>query len=253
MDKRKKIVLIVVAVVVLCIVGMRTCTKEVGHILTNILPNAALQYDHPECYSIDSVGSADEDIQSIYIEWGTGNVDMYYADVPHITWKETFVAGEPIDPNLLHYWVHDHRVDLQFCDSGRKDIRLGKKATLVKDLVVYIPLHYRFNRVNVITMNGNNTIEIDANEIDISSVNGCNTLTTRSSNNIDLHTVNGNVTLCLPDTAAFEAEVSKVNGLLTNDFECTQDGNTYICGEQSTMEVNLAVVNGIIQIQKIHD
>ncbi|MCQ2310754.1 MAG: hypothetical protein MJZ64_03280 [Paludibacteraceae bacterium] len=253
MDKRKKIILIVGALLVLCIIGMRNCTKEVGQLFTNILPKAGLHYSHPECYTTGSVGSTDQNIRNFQIEWGCGNVDVHYADVQHIVWKETLITGKPVDSNLLHYWVHDNCLDMRFCDSGRTDIRLGKSAELMKDIEVLLPRDIVLNKVEIVTINGNNTVEINANEIEVSTVNGCNTLTVRQTQKVDMHTVNGNIALFLPDTAMFEAEIGKVNGVIYNDFPCVKNGNTYVCGDPYDKHVKLHVVNGIIQIHKIHN
>lgn len=260
MDKRKKIVLIILAVVVICLLLMRGCVHLTGTVLEKFLPSAQLGYDHPELYTADTVGNTGAEVNDIEIEWGNGDVTVCYGDVEGIQWQETFLKGEKTEDNMLHYYVdtENHKLELRYCCSqyvkdGNWKISKENKSIkgLEKTLAVILPRGSQYGSIEVVGINGNHSFDVDAQNMELSAVNGSITLTTRHAEHLEMQTVNGNLTVMMPETVAFAAKLDKVNGAFYTDFNCTRDGDKYLCGSAPYTEIEMNLINGNMNIIKI--
>lgn len=258
MDRKKKIWIIVLVVVALCIVGMRACMNTVDKVMDAVLPLSKISYEHSERYVSDSVGRiAADSVSDIVVEWISGDVDIVYADVDCIEWRETYLQGTVCEESILHSYCHDGTLYLRYCASQYEDKGHWRifnsnrsNANLCKNLRVTLPRDCRFQYAKAFTVNGNTHAEIEANKVELVSVNGSNTLVTTQTPDISLRTVNGTLTVSIPDTTAFKAEVDKVNGAVYTDFACTQEGDTYSYGTEPWMNIEMKVVNGMMYINK---
>lgn len=260
MDKSKKIVLIILAVIVICLIMMRGCVHLTGIVLEKFLPSAQLGYDHPELYTVGMVGNTPKEVHNIEIEWGNGNVILCYDDVEEIQWQETFIKGEQTEENTLHYYVDtlNHKLELRYCASqyykeGNWKISKENKTIkgLEKNLSVILPRGSQYGRIEVVGINGNHSLDVDAHNMELSAVNGSITLTTRYAERMKMQTVNGNLTVMLPDSTSFVADVSKINGFFYTDFDCTRDGDRYHFGSAPYTDIEMNLINGNMNIIKI--
>lgn len=248
MTRTAKIILIVAAIAVVIAVINNVMRKYTGDIaeVVNTITQEHLQNSHPERNIKGSRGSADTMIDYVDIEWIMGEVEVQYGDVEQVCWEETYIKGSPNEDNVLCYSVEDNRLNLAFCadsDGSRK------KNNCVKQLQVTLPRDTEYRKIKVENINGNIAISSHSTEILAETVNGNATVHTFAhAQKVSMESVNGALSLYLPDTASFVAEVDKLNGSVNIDFPNTKHHNEYTVGTAPYIEVDMETINGKISI-----
>lgn len=221
MDKSKKIIIALVIVIMLCAGAVRWCIKTAEGIVDWIMPLVSLSYEHADLYTADTVGCSATEINEIEIEWINGSVEVKYADVENVSWKETYDFGDITEENMLHYWENDGRLYLRYCAPHYEDhgnwrwvLKENKRGQISKDLTVLLPINRHYDRIT-------------------------------------MKTVNGALTIHVPETLPFEAKVDKVNGTVYTEMPCTQEYNMYRWGENPQVKLSMILINGSVNILKL--
>lgn len=258
MDRSKKILLIVIIILIVCFFAMRGCVHIVGKVMNKVMPATSLSYDHPERYSIDSIGGTTLPITDIKVEWINGDIHVLYGDIDSISWCEIYTDGTPSVEDRLHYYIEDNTLAIRYCaphfeDQGhlRTFLKHRPNKSLHKELTIILPRGAYYNNVEISGINGNHFLDIDACEMDLSMINGSITLSTRQSDNIQMQTINGNLTIFAPDTSSIQVTTDKVNGAVYTEWPCSQQDNIYTCGVAPYMRIEMDVINGNMNILKL--
>jgi len=251
MDKRKKIILIIIAIVVVIGFGVKACSNKIGDVLSAV-SSPDMDYDHAENYAPATTGAANvQNIRELEIAWITGNVSVKYAQQDSLTWSETYVHGEQNDINTLHYWMDGHTLYINYCASGKEAFSKRSRRGICKDLEVLVPQDWMLDEIEIHNLNGNITTQVDARDIDAESVNGEKTVCAQHVQKIKLSGVNGSNWIKLPQQTSFKAEFDKVNGGFSSDFPIEKEGNTYTSGNAPYVDIEVEVVNGGLNLQTL--
>jgi len=246
MEKTTKIILIIVSIIVLCGFGIKACTNKMGDIVNSVL-SSGMNYEHSECYTAASTGAIAPIAREIKIAWINGSVRVEYADTDSIRWTETYVKGEAVPQNQLHYWLDGHTLYINyFAANNENSIR-----NISKDLVLTLPQNWMLDELEVHAVNGDITTSVDARDIDVESVNGSKTVRVREAHEIKLSGVNGSGYVYLPENVSFEAEIDKVNGSFQSAFPTRKEGDKYYYGNSPYVEIELEAINGDLRIEQL--
>lgn len=265
MEKTTKIILIIVSIIVLMGVGIKACTNKMGDIVNSVL-SSGMNYEHSECYTAASTGAIAPMAREIQIAWINGSVRVEYADTDSIRWTETYVKGEAVPQNQLHYWLDGHTLYINYFAANNDyaaeeglNVRLHKSSdkkktsirNISKDLVLVIPQNWMLDELEVHAVNGDIATSVDAREIDVESVNGSKTVRVREAHEIKLSGVNGSGYVYLPENVSFEAEIDKVNGSFQSAFPTRKEGDKYYYGNSPYVEIELEAINGDLRIEQL--
>lgn len=232
--------------------------------------------------TVASEGSVSaEEVKSIDINWVSGSVTIVKADVTDISFQED--AG--LKEKDMMVWSQNG--DKLVIHSSRTKVQIGTSKS--KDLIVTIPMDYRFDDLTIGTVSAN--IKADsliANDVTIQGVSGKCTFTgenafgsmnvetvsgdvtfngtlrdlvcegvsanfrghfTATPDSIDVDGVSGNIDITLPADAGFTVELDTLNGGFNSDFSTTSSGDRYICGD-GHCSIEVDGVSGDINIRK---
>jgi len=265
MDRNKKIILIIIAVVVMIGFGVKACCNHIGDLVDDwVSPN--MNYENADYYSPASQCNLAPIAKDINVAWINGSITVKYAQQDSITWQEIYIKGTQNEHTMLHYWMDGHTLYINYFEAnGDKPTddegwslrwrRSGKQSrsmrNLCKDLEIVLPQDWALDNLTIHNVNGSITTEVDAQKIELGSVNGNKTVCAKQIKKIEMSTVNGSSTIKLPEQASWKAEFDKVNGGFSSEFPVEKEGDTYTSGTAPDIDIEVEAVNGSLNIEKL--
>ncbi len=245
-------------------------------------------YDDAAAYQIGGGTVYEESITELDISWVSGNVEVVLTeDDRYLSLSEE--AAEPLDVSAELRWrVRDGELEVKwrksgwYLSSGAPDKKLilrvpAKMAASLSELSVEaVSASVQVKSLSAVQLeltSVSGSISVVGgvySEIELENVSGgcyldgveCKTLAMETVSGktelqlpsvpdvIDLRSVSGDLTVTLPQDAAFTLEREKVSGQLTSDFTLTQKGEShYVCGE-GTARIKLSTVSGDLRLKK---
>jgi len=265
MDRNKKIILIIIAVVVAIGLSIKACCNHMGDLVDNwVSPN--MNYENAEQYSPASQGNVTTMVKDINVAWINGSITVKYAQQDSLTWNETFVKGTQNEHTKLYYWMDGHTLYINYFEANgdkptdgegwslrlrRSNKQSRSMRNLCKDLAITLPQDWALDNLTIHNVNGSITTEVNAQKIELGSVNGDKTVCAKQVKKIEMSTVNGSSWIKLPEQTSWKAEFDKVNGGFSCEFPVEKEGNTYTSGTAPYVDIEVEVVNGSLNIAKL--
>lgn len=226
----------------------------------------------------------EEEINSIDVDWISGNVKLEIAKGEYVYAKETGAGDED---HKLRYRVENGKLIVKFKKAERFSFDTNKS----KELTIYVPEEMAKNMKNIsiqCVSAGLNITEYTADEINIEMVSGkiymkdvtvdtidlenvsgdveifgsinkadmelvsgeVKITSDKQLSKIDIETVSGDVTINMPEGDGFTAEMDSVSGDLNVEFEVTTNGKKRV-NKNGSGEYNFDTVSGDVDINKI--
>lgn len=180
-------------------------------------------------------------VESIDIEWVSGNVDVQYYDGDTIYIEESSKS----DKHPMTYKVDNKTL---YIDEYADNISTALSGRLKKDLTVKIPNGFKTDVINIDVVSAEVTASsIDTLGFELNSVSGNSHISFVSQpQEIETDTVSGNIQLVLPeDISGYSISNESVSGSInTNDF-----GNTLYYGDGYT-RIEHDAVSGNLTLEK---
>ncbi len=160
-------------------------------------------YDHADKYVAGDIEISD-DIDTIDIDYCSGDVKFVQADTDVITIEET--AKKDLKDKLkVHTWVDGKTLHIKFCESG-KGLDLNN---LGKQLEITVPVEIEYDKLVFDMSSGDVEAECSAKKIDFDASSGDINLTqTGNSDEILADTSSGSITLDIESTDKFVGNAS---------------------------------------------
>lgn len=269
-------VTIIIVVPVICAFGfLKSDSFEnvVSNGISSIISNGSVfEYKNDSLYSAGSAEIPASDIDSISVEWLSGNIDVEYYD------GETISFSEPEQSNRdykLRYLVADNELKIKYCKSG-----INSDAKINKNLTIKIPNGLSLDGLDISAVSSNTVVngltvnsvdfetvsgDITANgsfsEIDCEGVSGNIIITDNISPvSVDSSTVSGDFKITVPaDISGFTIDYDTVSGTITGgDFNVGGSSGLLVTGDKDgsrvygdgSAEFDFESVSGNFEISK---
>lgn len=233
-------------------------------------------YENADKYTAGNIEitPTEEGLKDLNINWIDGNVKVIPYDGTTISVSET-AHGTISKEDSVHTYYHDGILDIQYSQSNTWSFGISNRATS-KQLEVRIPLALCTNlqtietslvsanaEISDITANslitetvsGEITYTGEINLVDCESVSGNISISSAATpKEISTDTVSGDVTLGIPDSSQFEAELDSVSGNIRCDFDTTSssledNSGSLTCGNGNDGSYEFDSVSGDVTIQ----
>lgn len=221
-------------------------------------------------------------VEKLSIAWTSGSITLEPGDVHNVLIQESPVT----DPKYAMVCTQDgDTLTIRYQNSG---VPLSIGGSLKKDLTITVPRDWTgkqlkvdmssadltlrevsIDRVEVKSASGTTTAEnctMEELELDTSSgglqytgrlgkldVDGASAnVTARLLNvpeSVELEAASGGMELYLPEDAGFTAKLDTMSGEFLSDFETTQEGKRYTCGDGSC-KIDADTMSGNLEIRK---
>lgn len=221
-------------------------------------------------------------VEKLSIVWPSGSILLEPGDVHNVLIRESPVT----DPKYAMVCTQDgDTLTIRYQNSG---VPLSIGGSLKKDLTITVPRDWTgkwlkvdmssadltlrevsIDRVEVDSASGTTTAEnctMEELELDTASgglqytgrlgkldVDGASAnVTARLLNvpeSVELETASGSMELYLPGDAGFTAKLDTMSGNFLSDFETTQEGKRYTCGDGSC-KIDAETMSGDLEIRK---
>ena len=233
--------------------GMTACNVE------------RFDYDNAQKYSVGGA-NVTGNVTNVEIDWVAGDVNVEYGDVSAVTFSET--SEDTItDDVTLRYWLENTTLHIKYAKSG---LKVTNESLPDKALKVVLPSSLALNSLEIDSVDAEIAVNgIKTADLDIESVAGNVNATLDGvrdfsvdmvSGNVELRfisapaegeyqNVHGDLTLYLPEGTGFTLEVEKMNGSFNSEFETTQNGDRYVCGNGGN-EYEIETVSGNVTVKK---
>lgn len=244
-------------------------------------------YDHSDEYSAGASSVDGDRIRELDIDWVSGRVDIEVYAGSTIQFSET--ASQSLDDSqVLYYLVKGDKLSIKFTRSGRglslrsipeKQLTVRIPASIalkrldienVSSAVALSGGGIHVQQLDVENVSGEVVIEnISAKELTLETVNGAvsidgtfDTIDAEGVNGshtyrlgypiraLDVETVNGKITLLLPERQGFVAQLESVSGSIQSDYADVSGRRVASYGDGSA-KLDLETVNGGVEIR--HD
>lgn len=252
--KKRFLTLGIVTAIVATLFGLSGCTSD-------------YHYDHADKYT---AGGAEltKTVTELDVEWLAGSVTVVGGEGETLSFSEA--SKETLDERTsLYYWLDGTTLRIKYAQS-QKEWGWSDNDYPSKDLTVTLPAT-ALQKLEVATVSANVTLEgVQSNETEIETVSGkiegalhgtvrelsvdavsgnvfleCTTAPQEASFN----SVSGNITLTIPEDSQFTAEIETVSGAVACDFETTQTGKDYVCGNGEN-QYEMETVSGNVKLAK---
>lgn len=275
--------IVIFSVVILLLLGILLVGLGIGTFMFQF----DFEYTETEELTIGA-GAIDPDdienkIENIDVEWSSGSVLVYPADVEKI---EIYEGGNIPEGQEMVYAVSENTLKIYYC---KPSIRIGLYSTPKKDLTIVVPIDWLCNKLNIDaasadislrnfkgitvdidTASGTNSfqncsisnVSIDTASGDVSYVGhvtdfDCDSASaditavlTSLPNSINIDSASGNLDLTLPENNdGFTVKLDSLSGKFTSEFETTMSGNAYIY-KKGTCDIEIDGVSGNVTIKK---
>ena len=243
---KRSVIAVILLVLVFALGGCAAITAHAG---------SACIYDNAERYS---AGDAEftERVESLDIEWISGNVRVVTAKQDSVTVSET-VSGQISDDLRVHTFLDGSALRVRFRKSG---LNAGTDS---KDLTVTIPEGTALSSLKIESALGDITIDsvtadtceietamgtaetigADFRELKIESASGdtkCGLA--RAPENAAISSAAGSVTVSLPKDAGLTLKTDLAVGSIHSDFSMAKVNERYVIGDGSgKMKIEVAV------------
>ncbi len=222
-------------------------------------------------------------IENIDVEWASGSVLIYPADVEAI---EIHEAGNISEGQEMVYAINEKTLKIHY---SKPSIKIGFFSTPKKDLTIVVPNGWLCDKlsidaasadislrnfegitVDIDTASGDNSfqncsisnVDIDTASGDVSYVGHVTDLDCDSAsaditavltslpNSVSIDTASGDLDLTLPESNnGFSVKIDSLSGKFTSEFETTMRGDAYIY-KNGTCDIEIDGASGDITIRK---
>lgn len=221
-------------------------------------------------------------VEKLSIVWPSGSILLEPGDVHNVLIRESPVT----DPKYAMVCTQDgDTLTIRYQNSG---VPLSIGGSLKKDLTITVPRDWTGNRLKVDMSSADLTLrEVSIDRVEVDSASGTTTaenciveeleLDTASGalqytgrlgkldvdgasanvsarllnvpDSVELETASGSMELHLPGDAGFTAKLDTMSGNFLSDFETTQEGKRYTCGDGSC-KIDADTMSGNLEIRK---
>lgn len=276
--------IVIFSVVILLLLGILLAGLGIGMFI--------LDFDSGYSTSTESFisggGTIDPDdienkIENIDVEWASGSVLIYPADVETI---EIYEAGNISEGQEMVYAINAKTLKIYY---SKPSIKIGFFSTPKKDLTIVVPNGWLCDKlsidaasadislrnfegitVDIDTASGDNSfqncsisnVDIDTASGDVSYVGHVTDLDCDSAsaditavltslpNSISIDTASGDLDLTLPESNnGFSVKIDSLSGKFTSEFETTMRGDTYIY-KNGTCDIEIDGASSDVTIKK---
>lgn len=237
--------------------------------------------EFPAEFSADSLnyGTSAGDIREIEIDWVSGNIQIQPADIDHIKVSEAAAHA-----NTEAMFCRKEGDILKI--SYRKGDIASLKGIGTKDLTIQVPKGWACRKLEIdaaspkISVQGLTIDEVDLDtaggesrledctlgkaEVDTASGNlyltgalenleydsasgSLEAELTNVPSKISMDTASGSLTLKLPKDAGFTVKMDTLSGKFRSDFETTQSGGRYLCGD-GACQIEMSSLSGGVTV-----
>ncbi len=275
----------VIAVVLLALmIALLLRPSLLSRISLNIPTFTSVSYDHPERYTAG--GGSASDVSALEIDWVDGFVELVPYDGDKVVFQES-AAKSLTEQEQLHWYNDNGCLKIQYAESGRGvSVTLNKHLTvkLPKDVsyseieidavsaaveasglkAAKLEIDEVSGAVGLRNFSGSelgiNSVSgavdcggLDYGKTDIETVSGSITLgysKTAMPREIDMSTTSGSMTVILPQTLGFSAELSSVSGSVSTDFDSMVAKGAILCGD-GAVSIDADSVSGSLTVSKL--
>lgn len=223
-------------------------------------------YDHADRYQVGNAELDAPTLKKLSIDWISGNVSIKTYDGQTIKIYEPGSENRK-DSDRVHYYYQDGALYIQFRESGsifsffhdlkNKDLEISIPETLAGSISEISGDVVSANttitgistdKFSLDTVSGDLSFDGNVNKVDSDSVSGkCNITSHVTPQSVDMESVSGDISLCIPENSDFEAEKDSVSGDLTCGFSSTSSNDKITCGA-GTNKYDFETVSGDINI-----
>lgn len=184
---------------------------------------SGINYEHPEKYTVGGAAFTGR-VEAVEIHWLSGSVTVTGGAGDEIRFSET--ANRQLSQDLsLHYWLDGSTLCIQFCRSGSWNLNgLEKKLTL------QLPERL-LDTLTVDTVSA----RVDLEELE--------------TEELEVDTVSGSVSLCLPADADFTLDFDTVSGSFSSELACKTENGRCIFGT-GRGDYSIDTTSGSVHIEK---
>lgn len=200
-----------------------------------------------------------DEVKDIEINWVDGKVSVVPYD------GDDIILSEEADRNLtekkkMHWRLDGKTLRVQYAGSGALRV-----TNMQKELTVMLPESLLLDDVKVIVVSAGVEAEgLNADKLEITTVSGDVKAACRRMNKveavtvsgelylqfvnapekIDVESVSGNVSICLPEAAGFKLEMDSVSGDVSSEFSLERkDDDEYAYGDERC-DIDVNTVSG---------
>lgn len=210
-------------------------------------------YDNEDRYTIASSGSVDgRGIDTVYIDWLAGNIDVVEYDGDTIEFEE--YSSTNLDPDYqMRYYVNGNTLNIRY---ARSHIGFsGLFRNLNKTLTVRVPRNMNFDKFSVDTTSADIKIaNIDARDMEADTTSGRVDISSGTVYEVDADTTSGAVTLT-DLTVSDKVDVDTVSGRATfsdltvsNSVSVDTTSGTVEMSRVEAAEVDCDTVSGKVEL-----
>lgn len=221
-------------------------------------------------------------VEKLSIAWTSGSITLEPGDVHAVLVRESPVT----DPKYAMVCTQDgDTLTIRYQNSG---VPLSIGGSLKKDLTITVPRDWTANRLKVDMSSADLTLrDVSIDRVEVKSASGTTTaenctveeleldtssgglqytgrlgkldvdgasanVTARLLNvpeSVELEAASGGMELYLPGDAGFTARLDTMSGKFLSDFETTQEGKRYTCGDGSC-KIDAETMSGDLKIRK---
>ncbi len=274
--KRKSIIFVVTALMLVCVCGLGACTKNNERV-------TVFTYENADRYSIDQTEFSDY-VSALDINWVSGSVKITTGSVRSVTVEETYSKEKVSDAYKVHTYLDNGTLHVAFAKSGK----FVGFINLKKDLVVTFPQEMELKTVRVrsvsapVTLDNSLTVtdfraetisgevkaqfsaekpvnfkvetvsgkvsatfeRMAAPTVDIETVSSEAHVTALDLSDVDFKSVAGGLLLNIPEDIGYVAELRSISGKFSSDYD---DKTTYGDGK---VKIDAETTTGNLTIKK---
>lgn len=268
----KKVIIICIMVLLLVAVAAVGIGYGIGRAIRSGVnttsAGADFKYSNPESYEMGNA-EVSQKISKITINWVNGEVEVSEYNGSTLTIKDEVVSGTLRDELKLRWKREGNEIIIQYAEAGKRLDMEGFR----KNLVIMVPSSWTLDELNIDVVSADSTVTLGAiNEVDWNSVNGkldikVDSITKlegdtvngdvslyaekKGPKELDLESVNSDVTISVPFDSSFTLKRNSINGTLDSEFSGRISGsNTFIVGTGDS-DWDIESVNGKVKIKAI--
>lgn len=242
-------------------------------------------YARADEYSVGETELASSDVNSIDIDWVSGEVKVVHSDVDKITITESAICGDITSDFTMRYLLENGTLRIKFAKSGK-----WRFGNLEKALTVSLPTATELDELDVDTASADfdadklvcNNVGIDTASGDISIGGGrvnklnldvasgdidvrlesadsveadtasgdVNLVLQSAPTSVNVDTASGDVSIAFPESVGFSLEYDTASGDFDTEFSVSKNKDVYTCGD-GAVKINVDTASGDLEVRKI--